>query len=209
MTVCEENCLFIDYNKETNKAICSCYVKTNFPILSKINFDKEKLCNNFIKINNIGNFYVLKYYSLLFQNRNFIKIIPSYSILVIFIFSLISIFIFCFYDYPNIKKIINKIYHIKKTLLNSRNKISNAKKDNKTTIKFSKNKNKKMFNHFIESKKKKVNKNNINNNIKNKSIKCIKLKRKNNNPPKKSIKNNKFGNYILNKKKPKKNLFPK
>ena len=47
MFVCEENCDFTEYNTEAKKAICSCYTKIIFPLISEIKVDKEKLFSNF------------------------------------------------------------------------------------------------------------------------------------------------------------------
>ena len=48
MAVCEENCDFIAYDSDTNKAICSCPVSESVSQVSDMKFDKEKLKSNFI-----------------------------------------------------------------------------------------------------------------------------------------------------------------
>ena len=43
MSVCEENCEFSNYNATLKKAICSCYVKVQLPLISEIKFDSLSL----------------------------------------------------------------------------------------------------------------------------------------------------------------------
>jgi len=61
ISICEEDCEFIDYNFESKKAICSCLTKVKLPIISEIKVDTRKLFSNFKDINNIGNFKMLKW----------------------------------------------------------------------------------------------------------------------------------------------------
>ena len=42
-TLCEENCEFTRYDYETKKAVCSCNIKINLPLMSDIVIDKNKL----------------------------------------------------------------------------------------------------------------------------------------------------------------------
>jgi len=53
LTLCEENCILIDYDYIYKSAKCSCEVKIELPLIEDIKFDKEKLKNNFVDINNI------------------------------------------------------------------------------------------------------------------------------------------------------------
>ena len=67
LAVCEENCEFIGYNETTEKAICSCQVKTDF--ISQISeniFNKEKLYEAFTDFKNIFNIRILKCTDLIF-----------------------------------------------------------------------------------------------------------------------------------------------
>ena len=52
--LCEENCIFEDYDFTINKSICSCEVKINIPIISQITIDKDKLIKSFTDIKNIA-----------------------------------------------------------------------------------------------------------------------------------------------------------
>ena len=69
MTLCEENCIFEEYDFISNKSICSCRIKIKLPIISEISIDKNKLYESFTDINNIANINVLKCYKLLLKKE--------------------------------------------------------------------------------------------------------------------------------------------
>ena len=54
MSLCEDNCEFIDYDTNNKKAKCSCEAKTLFS-LENIEFNGKKLFKNFIDIKKITN----------------------------------------------------------------------------------------------------------------------------------------------------------
>ena len=114
LTVCEENCKFVDYDKETKKAICSCYTKINLPILSEVKINTNLLLSNFKDINNIGNFIMLRCFHLFLQKNNIFKNSSNYLILLILLISIVTAFIFNFHDYLCIKKIIEEFKKNKK-----------------------------------------------------------------------------------------------
>ena len=68
MSLCEDNCDLIDYNSETKKAICNCNVKATIS-LSKAVLDKDQFFKNFIDLESIANFDVVKCYKLIFTKR--------------------------------------------------------------------------------------------------------------------------------------------
>ena len=70
MGICEDECDFISYNYETQKAVCSCNIKTEIPLINNIKVDKETLLKSFIDINNIANIQILKCYKIVFQKNN-------------------------------------------------------------------------------------------------------------------------------------------
>ena len=92
LTVCEENCIFIDYDNTTKKAICSCYTKINLPIISEVKINKNLLLSNFKDINNIGNFKMLKCFYLILQKNNIFKNSSNYLILLIILISIVLLF---------------------------------------------------------------------------------------------------------------------
>ena len=73
MFICEENCVFTNYNNESKKATCSCYAKLKLPLVSEIKIDKKSLFSNFKDIRNIGNFKMLSCIKL-FLNKNNISL---------------------------------------------------------------------------------------------------------------------------------------
>ena len=78
MTLCEENCDLIGYDYYYNKSICSCTIKIKLPLLNEVKFDKERLKNNFIDINNIMNIKFLKCYKIAFKKENIIHNLGFY-----------------------------------------------------------------------------------------------------------------------------------
>ena len=111
MTLCEEDCNLIDYNYETEKAKCSCYVKINIRNFEEIKFDKDKLLKSFIDIKNIANVNLIKCYKEVFIGKNLIK---NYGFLI-FIFLFVIFFIILILFYTKFYFIlINRIKEIQK-----------------------------------------------------------------------------------------------
>ena len=109
MSICEENCDFSDYDNNTKKATCSCFVKMTLPLISEIKFDKKKLLSNFKDIRNIGNFEMLNCIDLLFDKNNIFKNSANFLIISLSSLSIASLFVFVFYDRIKIKNYINSI----------------------------------------------------------------------------------------------------
>ena len=110
MTLCQENCLFSEYNYNIKKARCSCDVKEISPKFENMKIDKTKLYENFIDIKNIANINLLVCYKVLFSKNGLIKNFGSYSIIGIIIVHLIIIIIYYSKNlYSQIQNIINKI----------------------------------------------------------------------------------------------------
>jgi len=124
MLVCEEDCEFIEYDNTTKKVSCSCPVKMKLPLISEIKVDKDKLFSNFKDIRNIANFKMLKCMNLLFNANNFYKNSANYMMIILFILSIISIFVFIFYSSITIKNYIKLIHK-----LSQRNKSENENAD--------------------------------------------------------------------------------
>ena len=128
ISVCEEDCIFSDYNNRTKKAICSCYTKIELPVVSTIKVDKKKLFDNFKHINNIGNFVMLKCIHLLFDLNNIFKNTANYMMFILFLLSKIALFIFMCYNNMKIKDYINQFS--KKDIKDNNNIKNNNKKKN-------------------------------------------------------------------------------
>ena len=67
MSLCEENCEYNGYNSNYKKAQCKCQTKTNFPLLSDIKINRNKLLNNFLNFKSSLNINIMKCYYLVFS----------------------------------------------------------------------------------------------------------------------------------------------
>ena len=67
-SLCEEDCIFERYEEETAMIHCACLIKFNFPLVTEITIDKEKLYK-FMDIKMIANFNVLNCWNLLITKR--------------------------------------------------------------------------------------------------------------------------------------------
>ena len=163
ISVCEENCYFSAYDDIAKKAICSCAVKLELPLVSEIQVDKEQMFSNFMNIKNIANIKMLECSNLLFEKKYLLKNTANIMLVILFTLSIIAVFSFSCCNIVNIKKYINQF---------SANNKPDDQKDKKITkinnIKIKKknnNNNQKIFknlNNKIKGKKKilKLNKNN-------------------------------------------------
>ena len=113
MSLCQEDCDLVDYNKEENIVKCSCELSFGVPFISQINIDKNKLYK-FMNINTVANFVVMKCYRLFFSIKGIKRNIGFYSFIPIFAMYFICIFIFYLYDYKNLKEKINEIVFAKR-----------------------------------------------------------------------------------------------
>ena len=136
MVICEENCEFIGYNKNTKKAICACKVKKSFNFISDFNFDKNKFIDNIIDFENIINFNIMKCFKTFFTKEGFINNIGSYILLAIIIMNIPFLFYFSFREYNilriKMEKIIKKKRKAKNfpTCSNKKIKKKNMKENN-------------------------------------------------------------------------------
>ena len=125
MGICEDGCELSSYNYETKKAVCSCNIKTEIPLINNIKIDKDTLLNSFIDINNIANLQMLKCYKIVFQKNKILKNIGCYIYLFIIVCNLLCLFCFIIKDY---KILLNKIYKLKIYFLNNKKKNNNRNK---------------------------------------------------------------------------------
>ena len=165
MSICEEDCDFTQYDSNTKKVKCSCFVKVNLPLISEIKFDKQKLISNFKDIRNIGNFKMLTCLKFFLKERNIFKNLSYYILIILLILSLISILTFRFHDYKMIKDFIYRnTMEINKKVINENIKTTNNEKNQIKNI----NNNLPNSNTYILKENK----------IKRKSIRKIKCKKK-------------------------------
>ena len=109
-TVCQDNCIFTEYDNIIHKAKCSCDVIESSSNFENMKIERKNLYKNFIDIKNIANINLLVCYKELFTIKGIIKNYGSYSIITIIIGHLIIILIFYLKNlYNNIKEKINEI----------------------------------------------------------------------------------------------------
>ena len=89
MSLCENNCNYNAYNKNTQKVLCECNIKIKFPIISEIEINQNKLLNNFKDIGSTLNINIIKCYSNIFKKEGIINNIGNYVISIIIIFTII------------------------------------------------------------------------------------------------------------------------
>ena len=124
--ICQEGCVFSEYDINEKRATCSCFTKIELPILSEIKIDKKKLLSNFKNIKNIANFKMLNCIYLMFNKKNIFFNSSNYIFIFLFIFGIISIYRFIFCNYPLITKNLNEIWKEKTFNFKSENRESNG-----------------------------------------------------------------------------------
>ena len=122
LSLCENNCTFKGYDKDTKKALCECQTKQKIESISDIIQDKNILSNKFNNTNNsTSNIVTMKCIDTLFSKEGLLTNIGSYLLLVTFVFSIISAFIFYKCGYNMIEISIDRIIKNKKNVTNLNN----------------------------------------------------------------------------------------
>ena len=109
MSLCEENCDFVDYNYTTKKVICSCEVKLEITKDYDIKFNKNEFFKNFIDIKNMLNLNVIKCFKFVMTKKDVIKNFGFFFIFSIIFLYIAIFFIFSFYSFYKLKMNISKI----------------------------------------------------------------------------------------------------
>ena len=135
MGICEDGCDFTLYNYETKKAVCSCEIKNEIPLMINIQIDKKSLLKSFVDINNIANIQLLKCYKIVFKKGNILKNIGCFIYAFLIILNLICSLYFITKDFKNLirniyKIKLNIIYYNKNDIISIHN-LSKGKKNNK------------------------------------------------------------------------------
>ena len=107
MALCENDCEFKEYNKQSQKVICNCKIKRVFKSLRGI--DKRKLLKKFTNYKNLFNLEVIKCYKLLFSKKGLISNIGNYIIISIIFIIIINLILFSIKGY---KIFFNRIHGI-------------------------------------------------------------------------------------------------
>ena len=94
LTLCEENCEFIDYNYTNEKVKCSCEIKTYISPNYDFKFNKNEFIKNFIDIKNIANINLIKCYKIVLKIKNLLHNYGFYIMDSILFLYFLTIFIF-------------------------------------------------------------------------------------------------------------------
>ena len=125
LSLCEKNCEYEGYNKNSKRSMCKCNTKPKVRSFSEITIDKDKLKNNFIDIETTTNLYVVKSYKLLLTEEGIKYNIGNYIIIgIIIIFIIFS----CIFRYKLYQQFFDYIKIIIKYKYDNQ-KISYTKKD--------------------------------------------------------------------------------
>ena len=116
MAVCQDDCIFTEYDKNTKKVKCSCKIKEPSSSTADMNINIDKLLKNFIDIQNIANIGLLVCYKKLLSLKHAIKNIGFLILIPIVILHFICIILFYCKQLKRIKKIIIDIIFAKNVL---------------------------------------------------------------------------------------------
>ena len=109
-TVCQDECIFSNYDYDAKKAKCSCRVKESSSTFANIKIDKSKLYDNFVNIKNIANINMLHCYKVLFSFKGISKNYGAYSVIpIILIHFIIFIMFYSKNIYKRLKQKIKKL----------------------------------------------------------------------------------------------------
>ena len=112
-TLCEENCIIDKYDPISKKVICSCKIKVELPPVKDIQFDKNKLFNNFKNIKQLINFNIVKCIHSVFNKENIKFNFGLYTVIPVKFLLILCILYFYIVEYKNIENEINDIIKAK------------------------------------------------------------------------------------------------
>ena len=117
-TVCQDDCIFSEYDNKNQKTRCLCDVKKSSSSIENIRIDKTKLYKNFIDIKNIANINLLVCYKVLFSKNGILHNYGNFILIPIILAHFIIIFIF--YKKKFFKTLKNQILDISFGIKNSK-----------------------------------------------------------------------------------------
>ena len=135
MSLCEDNCIFKEYDYDNGEAICECGVKTFLSFIDEIKIDKNNLMKNFREVKNFANIKIIKCYKMVFEKENLINNYGFFILISILLILIICQILFFLRYYQLLIKEINAIIRAKKNLFPNETiqyKKKNIKKVNKT-----------------------------------------------------------------------------
>ena len=110
MSLCEENCELIEYNREKGKAKCSCDIKLSISPNYDTKFNKNDFLKSFTDIKNIFNLNILKCYKTVLKLKSLTKNYGLCIVGFIIILYFITLLIFSIYSFNKLKKELKKIF---------------------------------------------------------------------------------------------------
>ena len=188
MSLCENECIFIGYEKDKKKAKCECEAKNKSLAISELMNHNNILLYNFTSKEESSNMITMKCIYTLFTKKGLANNIGSYILIFIIIFTMFSGIIFHKCGYPLLEQVIREIIRIKEEK-NNINKNELNRKDTNDDKVIKRRISKEVCNKKIKIKKKKSKKKFkkgnktkmiLENNIKNYSKSHINLKFNNN-----------------------------
>ena len=166
MSLCEKDCEYKGYDFNNKRALCECFIKIKFPLISDVLINKDKFLNNFIDLKKNINLDVMKCYKTLFSTKGIKTNIGFYIILFIIVIIVILAIIFKVKGFKIFNDKIDEIVKIKKESIMIETNRNNIDKDNV-----------KNNNDNINNNKNNVNNIEKNNNYIINSNKCIKKRK--------------------------------
>ena len=115
LSLYENNCSYINYDKKTKQSSCYCYIKNKIDLISEMIKNPNKLNNNISNEqsdSNSLNIMTMKYTKELFSKEGLKNNISSYIILIIIFFFLLSIIYFIKCGYYLLEEKIRKIINL-------------------------------------------------------------------------------------------------
>ena len=131
MSLCENNCEYQDYDFETKKVTCECFIKIDFLLISEISINKNKLIQKFFDFKKTTNICIVKCYKKVFCKEGIIDNIGSYIILTIIVITIILAIIFRLKGFAIFKKKIIKIMtNLNQNIIQKQKTINNKLNNN-------------------------------------------------------------------------------
>ena len=104
LTLCEENCILIDYNYETSRAKCNCQIKINLAPVDNAKIDKKEILKTFTDVKGFfTNIDVVKCYKTVFKKKIIMKNLGFLISVGVLLILIISFFLFYCKFYKKLK----------------------------------------------------------------------------------------------------------
>ena len=135
MVLCEENCNLIDYDKNTQKAKCSCKIKLSLPLIEDVEIDKNQLYNSFTDINYFANINMVKCFNEVMKKSDLKNNIGFFILLTIIVSYFVILLLFIFKYYQILKYDIFQIFSAKLNMKEEKKTILECKDNDDKILK--------------------------------------------------------------------------